>query len=247
MGGATSTSRSSPGRRGRLRDGLLPEGRRAYLAAALAAVVCLGLRAVSGGWSSVDPFGRLLDDLLVIMAVYQVAYVVLTHAALAGGTAQEVDRAVAAMPMGSWVGRWVTGTEPGAGAALGVSVLAMAAAVAVLPQAGTLDSRFPPAALTAVCVLLIASAWAVEVTTYAVDYMRRDRTGGGLEFPGDAAPVFADYLYLAVAVGTTFGTTDVTVTSTAIRRTITGHALVAFVFNTVIISLSVGSVAALAT
>jgi uncharacterized membrane protein len=227
------------------RAGLLPEGRRAYLAAASGSVLGVALRLTTGSSSEAAYLG-LADDVLVIMAGYQLTYVVLTLAVFAGTTADDADRAAAVMPPGTWVRRWIAATEPGAGAALTVGLLAMAAAVVVLPQASTLDSRFSPGALALLCVALIATAWATMVVTYSVDYLRRDRQEGGLDFPGPDRTTFADYLYFSLAVGTTFGTTDVTVTSTAVRRTVTGQALVAFVFNTVIISLSVGSIAALA-
>lgn len=188
----------------------------------------------------------LLDDFLVIMAGYELTYVVLTLVALHRTSADDADRAVGAMPPGSWTRRWVTFTDPGVGAALSVGLLAMTAAVVVLPQAATLESRYSSGVLVALSVTLIAGAWATMVLTYAVDYMRRDRRSGGLEFPGTEPPAFADYLYFALSVGTTFGTTDVTITSTDVRRTVTGQALVAFVFNTVIIALSVGSIAGLA-
>lgn len=35
---------------------------------------------------------------------------------------------------------------------------------------------------------------------------------GGLDFPGDDEPGLIDFAYFAMAVGTTFGSTDVTVT-----------------------------------
>ncbi|MFK4599939.1 hypothetical protein RKD30_006606 [Streptomyces pristinaespiralis] len=48
--------------------------------------------------------------------------------------------------------------------------------------------------------------------------------------------------YFALSVRTTFGTTDVTVMSRELRRTVAANATIAFVFNTVIVA---GMVAAL--
>lgn len=50
---------------------------------------------------------------------------------------------------------------------------------------------------------------------------------------------FADYFYFSLTVATTFGATDVDVMTTRMRRTVTGHAALAFLFNTVIIALLV--------
>jgi uncharacterized membrane protein len=73
--------------------------------------------------------------------------------------------------------------------------------------------------------------------TYAVHYARVTATVGGLTFPGDNGVVFWDCIYLATQVQTTFSASDVTVESTLTRKIVTGHALVAFAFNTVIIAL----------
>ncbi len=86
-------------------------------------------------------------------------------------------------------------------------------------------------------VLVVASSWAVTVLAYAVHYARLDALTGGLQFPDDKPRVFADYLYLAVQVQTTFSTSDVSLSSTQARRIVTGHTLVSFAFNTVIIAM----------
>ena len=86
-------------------------------------------------------------------------------------------------------------------------------------------------------VLVVASSWAVTVLAYAVHYARLDSANDDLQFPDDHPRVFADYLYLSVQVQTTFSTSDVSLASTAARRIVTGHTLVSFAFNTVIIAM----------
>jgi uncharacterized membrane protein len=49
--------------------------------------------------------------------------------------------------------------------------------------------------------------------------------------------VFWDCIYLATQVQTTFSSSDVTVGTTLTRKIVTGHTIVAFAFNTVIIAL----------
>ena len=66
---------------------------------------------------------------------------------------------------------------------------------------------------------------------------RRDRATPGCSSPAPTPPQFLDYLYFAVSVATTFGTTDVNVTNRVLRRTVTGQAVLAFAFNTVILAL----------
>ncbi len=236
----TARARLTPERG--LRDRLLTEAARSYVAGGTAIVLSL-----TPVMPSAD--GRpwwVVDHLLVFLAAYQLVYVGLTLAVFLPASPQTVARAGAAMPRRGFVHRWLLVAEPGAGAALVVGAGAMAAAVVVLPQADRFTSALPAPLLVAMCVVLIVTAWATMVLTYAVEYLRRDGATGGLRFPGEGPRVFSDYLYVAVSVGTTFGTTDVEVTSSALRRTVTGQALAAFLFNAVIVAMTVASIAALA-
>lgn len=83
------------------------------------------------------------------------------------------------------------------------------------------------------------------LVSFAVAYVADNslENGKGLDFPAEKTPNWSDYIYFAIAVMTTFGTTDVTVTSSAMRRTVTVHAVVAFFFNTVIVAVLVSALA----
>jgi uncharacterized membrane protein len=75
---------------------------------------------------------------------------------------------------------------------------------------------------------------------YAHEYYAEHRgAGGGLRFPGNTEPNYWDFLYFAFAIGTATQVSDVAVTSRAIRRTVTAHGMVAFVFNVTLIALTV--------
>ena len=89
------------------------------------------------------------------------------------------------------------------------------------------------------CVVDVVAGWVMVVLAYAVTYLRRDVESGGLDFPGTEQPVWRDYVYVSVQVSTTFATSDVTVTNTAMRGCVTSQTLIAFVFNTVIVALLV--------
>jgi uncharacterized membrane protein len=84
---------------------------------------------------------------------------------------------------------------------------------------------------------VVTTAWLVTIVSYASHYARIVATVGGLTFPGEQGVVFWDCVYLATQVQTTFSSSDVTIESTLTRRIISGHTLVAFVFNTVIVAL----------
>ena len=91
--------------------------------------------------------------------------------------------------------------------------------------------------LLALSVVVVTTSWLTTMLTYAVHYARVTATVGGLTFPGEDGVVFWDCVYLATQVQTTFSSSDVTVESTLARKIISGHTLVAFGFNTIIIAL----------
>ncbi len=86
---------------------------------------------------------------------------------------------------------------------------------------------------------VVTGSLLLTLTAYAVHYAREQSDNGGLDFPKTPTPTYADYFYLAVQVGTTFGASDVTVESTRMRRLVTGNSLISFTFNTVIVALLV--------
>lgn len=72
------------------------------------------------------------------------------------------------------------------------------------------------------------------------------RRRGGLKFPGeDDTPDFQDFLHFALVIGVANQTADVQITSKAVRRLVTLHGTVAFVFNTVILALAINAAGAL--
>ena len=73
---------------------------------------------------------------------------------------------------------------------------------------------------------------------------RKDR---GLAFPGDTQPGVYDFLYFAFVIGMTAQTSDVAITSTAMRRVNLLHAVVSFFFNTVLVAAAVNAAVALAS
>ncbi len=62
---------------------------------------------------------------------------------------------------------------------------------------------------------------------------------GGLLFPGGEAPDYWDFLHFSLIIGVAQQTADVQITDRRLRRTTTVHSLTAFVFNTVIVALTV--------
>jgi uncharacterized membrane protein len=72
-------------------------------------------------------------------------------------------------------------------------------------------------------------------------------TERGLDFPGRSPPGAYDFLYFAFVIGMTAQTSDVAITSTAMRRVNLLHAVVSFFFNTVLVAAAVNAAVSLAS
>ena len=63
---------------------------------------------------------------------------------------------------------------------------------------------------------------------------------GGIDFnDGDEQPTFADFAYVAFSIAVTYGVTDTTLGSRAMRVTALQQALVSYLFGTVILAITV--------
>jgi uncharacterized membrane protein len=78
---------------------------------------------------------------------------------------------------------------------------------------------------------------------YAHEYFTRTNNSptldGGLLFPEETCPDYWDFFYFSAVLGMTFQVSDVQITSRKLRRLATLHGLLGFLFNTVIIALTV--------
>jgi len=97
--------------------------------------------------------------------------------------------------------------------------------------------------LLGLCLSAVVSAWGLTHTAYALRYAhlyyRDDDDGeGGLEFPGKIDPDGFDFAYFAFTLGMCFQVSDVCITSRTIRRTVLSHALLSFLYNTVVLGLA---------
>jgi uncharacterized membrane protein len=87
----------------------------------------------------------------------------------------------------------------------------------------------------------------VFAVRYAYEWYESDGTSlrKGLEFPRDDQPDYMDFLYFSLVLGMTFQVSDVQITARRLRRLATLHGLVSFLYNTVIIALTVNIAAGL--
>jgi uncharacterized membrane protein len=100
--------------------------------------------------------------------------------------------------------------------------------------------------LTALALVSVAVSWSSVHTVYALRYARLYYTPpeGGIDFHGER-PDYLDFAYLALTVGMTFQVSDTDLVGKRVRRSALRHALTSYVFGTVIVAITVSSVAAL--
>ncbi|MEO6076051.1 MAG: DUF1345 domain-containing protein [Dokdonella sp.] len=97
-------------------------------------------------------------------------------------------------------------------------------------------------------VVLAAStlllSWLFLNTIFALHYAHSfygdgNGKGGGLEFPGTKEPDYWDFLYFSFILGMTFQVSDVEISDRGIRRVVLAHSMISFLFNVIVIALSV--------
>jgi uncharacterized membrane protein len=128
---------------------------------------------------------------------------------------------------------------------IGAGVASLIAVVFTFAQAG--HEHEPQRGLLAgLAITSIGLAWTSVHTVYVLRYARLyySPPEGGVDFHGDA-PDYGDFAYLALSIGMTFQVSDTDLTGKRMRRVALHHALLSYVFGTVIVATTVSSAAAL--
>jgi uncharacterized membrane protein len=66
-----------------------------------------------------------------------------------------------------------------------------------------------------------------------------------LKFPGDDKPNYWDFLYFATSIGATSQTSDVAIHTKQMRHLVTAHAVISFIFNTMVLAVTINIAASL--
>jgi uncharacterized membrane protein len=144
---------------------------------------------------------------------------------------------------GEWTIFWLT-----------VAAVAFSFAAILGEFAHTKD--LPPEQRNLLVILVAATlflSWLMTHTSFAFRYAHEfyevDSAGagivGGLEFPGEKQPDYLDFLYFSLVLGMTFQVSDVQITARKFRRLASVHGLLSFLFNTIIVALTVNIAAGL--
>jgi len=107
-------------------------------------------------------------------------------------------------------------------------------------------------ALAGVTILL---AWFFTNTMFALHYAHKYygdvdpslgyKSRGGIVFPGQHDPDYWDFLYFSFVIGMTFQVSDVQVEDHGLRRLVLAHGVVAFLFNVIILAVTINIIAGL--
>jgi uncharacterized membrane protein len=101
-----------------------------------------------------------------------------------------------------------------------------------------------------VCTTLLLS-WLMTHTSFCFRYAHEFYTkpdddgdvDGGLAFPNEKLPDYLDFFYFSLVLGMTFQVSDVQITSRKFRRLASVHGLLSFLFNTIILALTINIIA----
>lgn len=126
-----------------------------------------------------------------------------------------------------------------------VIVSAAASFAAIFVELAATKSGHPPPTLGLVVTgVTVVLSWSFTHMIFALHYANiyyrpHDRAPGGLDFPGEQAPDYRDFLYYSFVIGCACQTADVNTTSREMRMVSLAHGIIAFAFNTAILALAI--------
>ena len=94
----------------------------------------------------------------------------------------------------------------------------------------------------------IVASWATIHTLFATHYARLYFTDpvGGVDFHQSDPPLYTDFAYVAFTVGMSFAISDTDLSGSRMRRPALLHALLSYLFGTVIVALLINLLAGVA-
>ncbi len=98
------------------------------------------------------------------------------------------------------------------------------------------------------CLLGLVGAWLLIHTVFAFRYAHlfyEQIDPKALDFPGQQAPDYQDFLYFSCTIGMCAQVSDITIAKRNLRRLVLGHSLLSFAFNMVVLAMAVNVAAGL--
>lgn len=142
------------------------------------------------------------------------------------------------------------------GAATVLAIVSVSSVISLLGIIAELSAAKVPGAPhalphVALALATVAGSWLLLPTVFTLTYASayyRTAAVGGLSFPGaDASfrPDYGDFLYFAFTIAVAAQTSDVCVTTSAMRRLVLLQALLSFAFNTAILAFMINIAASM--
>jgi uncharacterized membrane protein len=128
---------------------------------------------------------------------------------------------------------------------LGASLASLAAIISLIAQAGS--NSVTRTAAVFISLLSVIISWLVVQTVHILKYAKLfyDGTEGGIDFNQTDPPRYSDFAYLAFTMGMTFQVSDTALKTKELRQTALKHAMLSYVFGTVIIATTINTIASL--
>jgi uncharacterized membrane protein len=179
---------------------------------------------------------ELFSGFLVAWDAFTVSYLALAFVMMARSNVATMRRRAAAQDEGAVFILLATSLA----AVASLAAIAIELHGARSGGAGDRTLRIGLAGLTILC------SWLFVHVGFALHYAHefygegRDKEIGGLQFPKKGyEPDYWDFLYFAANLGAAAQTSDVMITSPAMRRLALAHTILSFLFNTTILALAV--------
>jgi uncharacterized membrane protein len=130
-----------------------------------------------------------------------------------------------------------------------VASLASLAAVAMLLVDARSASDARSGVLAAMALGSVALSWLLIHTLFTLRYASQYFAGepGGIDFNTTEPPRYVDFAYVAFSLGMTFQISDTNLLTSAFRATALRHALLSYVFGTVVVATTINLAVSLST
>lgn len=130
---------------------------------------------------------------------------------------------------------------------LGASVASIGGVAVALHKASIVHGA-ERVAITCAALATVVLSWVLVNTVYALRYadLYYSAPIGGVDFD-DGPPDYRDFAYLSFTIGMTYQVSDTGLRTKKFRRTLLGHALLSYLFGTVIIATLINTTAGFIT
>jgi uncharacterized membrane protein len=228
MSDATDSRDDPPGRMQRLEQWLWRRRRTRLAMSAAFGVVAVVLTVVFGNWIYAPAIGWDATALVFTGSVWFGIWPLSADTTARRATFEDPSRATSDV------------------LTLCAAVASIAAVILVLVRAHS-EAGATKGLLAALGLLTIAVSWLTVHTIFTLRYAQLYYAGpeGGIDFNQQAPPSYRDFAYLAFTIGMTFQVSDTDLQSTAIRATALRHALLSYLFGSLILAGAVNLIAGL--